>query len=153
MDDFVIKKAATTDFLGIAELDRASWGNEEVNKYIPDGEHAWRIWVEHALVFCCYRRTAIVGVALAFPTTSGIYAVHKVFVNKFQRGKGIGKALLRELAKELDKLAVDSFLTVSPNNNAAIAVYEAIGYKEAKLHRGFYREAEDRLVVVRRHIP
>ncbi len=67
----MIRPAQLQDFLCIAELDRESWKDNAYSKYIPDGEHAWRLWVEHALVFCAEEELQIVGVILAFPSVNG----------------------------------------------------------------------------------
>lgn len=149
MPNIIIRRAAIKDFLEIAELDRESWGDEEINRYIPDGEHAWRLWVEYGLVFCCHKHSEIIGVALAFPTISNLFVVHKIFVRQSERGNSYGTKLLMELVKEMDKMKVDSFLTVDPSNIAAIAVYKKIGYQRLQLYNGFYRKNEDRLIVQR----
>ena len=149
MSDIEIQKPEVSDFLAIAELDRRSWGNKEINRYIPDGEHAWRLWVEYALVFCAYKQGKIVGVALAFPTILGDFVVHKIFVKESERSRGYATALLKHLTEAMDEMRVNSFLTVNPENPAAISVYKKIGYTESVLHKGYYRDSEDRLIISR----
>jgi phosphinothricin acetyltransferase len=56
-----IHKSKPQDFLEIAVLDRRSWRKNRNSKYIPDGEHAWRLWAEHALVCCARKDGKIVG--------------------------------------------------------------------------------------------
>ncbi|SMN10903.1 putative acetyltransferase [uncultured Candidatus Thioglobus sp.] len=94
--DFTIRQAKNADFLQISELDRISWGDKSVNRYIPDGEHVWRLWVEYALVFCCFDNDKIIGVSLAFPTVRNLFAVHKIFVDKSYRNNGIGTVLFEK---------------------------------------------------------
>jgi phosphinothricin acetyltransferase len=108
-DNFTIKKAVNSDFLQISALDRISWGKDEINQYIPDGEHAWRLWVEYALVFCCFENEKIVGVALAFPTTNNLFAVHKIFVDNNYRNNGYGSLLFEKLIKKMDILKKRQF--------------------------------------------
>jgi GNAT superfamily N-acetyltransferase len=97
-----VEHAFVEDFLQIAQLDRTAWTQNLNSEYIPDGEHVWRIWVEHALVFCAKDNDKILGVALAFPTLVGSFCVHKVFVDKAYRGKGIGGRLFEALFQKLD---------------------------------------------------
>ncbi|SMN01480.1 putative acetyltransferase [uncultured Candidatus Thioglobus sp.] len=148
--DFIIRKAKNADFLQISELDRVSWGNKSVNRYIPDGEHAWRLWVEYALVFCCFDDDKIIGVSLAFPTVKNLFAVHKIFVDKSYRNNGIGTTLFEKIIKEMDNSKQNSFLTVSPENDNAIKLYENMGYVFDEMVKGYYRKEEDRIVMIRR---
>jgi phosphinothricin acetyltransferase len=61
------QKAKISDFLYIAKLDREAWKQNRNPEFIPDGEHVWRVWVEHALVFCAKQNEKIIGGAVAFP--------------------------------------------------------------------------------------
>ena len=151
-NDLVLRKAQNSDFLQIAELDRSSWDAHWMSQYVPDGEHVWRLWVEYALVYCCFDDEKIVGVALAFPTVNNIFAVHKIFVNNDYRNKGIGTLLFNKIIKEMDKSEKGSFLTVSPENSAAIKLYENMGYVADRLVEGYYREEEDRVIMIRRFL-
>jgi len=132
------RKAKTSEFTAIAKLDREAWKESFKGTYIPDGEHVWRIWVEYALTIVAVdEQESILGVALAFPCNNGTYDVHKLMVDKAHRGKGIGTELMRVLLVEIDKLKVDSFLTVYPKNPPAIALYEKLGFTRGGLRRIF----------------
>ncbi|MGI9227600.1 MAG: hypothetical protein ACR2PU_02295 [Gammaproteobacteria bacterium] len=50
MFEIEVRWASIKDFLEIAELDRVSWQHNRNWEFIPDGEHVWRHWVEHAYV-------------------------------------------------------------------------------------------------------
>lgn len=143
------RKAKTTEFTDIARLDRVAWLESFKGEFIPDGEHVWRIWVEYALTFVAVEEGKIVGVSLAFPCNDGKYDVHKLFVAKEHRGKGIGTELMRILIDGLDTLKVDSFLTVYPKNLPAIALYNKLGFSDKKFEKDFYGEDEDRFVLTR----
>ena len=145
-----IRKAIDKDFLQIAALDRIAWRKNKNSEFIPDGEHAWRLWVEYALVYCAEINDQIVGAILAFPCINGQYCVHKVFVDENYRGKGIGSKLFEVLLHKLDEMCVESFLTVDPSNSAALALYEKWGFSEKKFVKGFYRENEDRYILARK---
>ncbi len=97
-----------------------------------------------------YEPDAIVlGASLAFPTVSGIYCLHKIFVDLSCRGDGAGTQLMQEMLKEIDRLGVRCFLTVDPVNEAAIRLYASFGFVERVFVQGYYRDAEDRFVLTR----
>jgi [ribosomal protein S18]-alanine N-acetyltransferase len=144
------EKAEISSFLPIAELDRIAWKQNLNSEFIPDGEHVWRLWVEHALVFSAKSADKIIGAILAFPCLTGVYCVHKVFVDQSQRGKGIGSSLFEVLLKEIDAFGVDCFLTVDPLNEAAIRLYAKWGFMEKLFVKGYYRSNEDRYILTRR---
>ena len=145
-----IRPATHEDFLAIAALDREAWQENRNSEFIPDGEHVWRIWVEHAVVFCAVDDGQVVGAVLAFPCVDGRYNLHKVFVGHAHRGRGIGSKLFEVLLTHLDRLGVDVFLTADPVNEAAIRLYEGWGFTERQSVPGYYRENEDRLVLTRK---
>ncbi len=143
------RKASPKDFLSIAKLDREAWKSNRHSEYIPDGEHAWRHWVEHGLVYCAEKDQEILGAILAFPCTTGEYCIHKVFVDKEYRGQQIGSRLFERLFIEIDRLEADSFLTVDPLNETAIGLYTKWGFTSKQFVRGYYREYEDRYILTR----
>ena len=145
-----IRKAVVSDFVGVADLDRRAWDAYPQPEIIPDGEHVWRLWIEHGLVFCAEDGGGIIGAIVAFACRSGPYCVHKAFVERERRGQRIGTELFRALLRELDEIGVDAFLTVNPTNEAAIRLYERWGFIERQFVRGYYRPSEDRYVLTRR---
>jgi len=147
------RRAKPADFLVIASLDRTSWAQNRNSSYIPDGEHVWRLWVEHGMTYCAWDATEIVGAIVAFPCLEGAFCVHKLFIRQDCRGRGIGTELFQVLLGELDRLEVDAFLTVDPLNEGAIRMYERIGFTEREFVPHYYREQEDRYVLTRRAKP
>lgn len=141
--------AQPADFLDIAALDRRAWRRNRSPEFIPDGEHVWRIWAEHALTFCARVDGVLVGAIVAFPCRSGVYCLHKVFVDEAYRSRGVGGALLSRLLEQADALGVSLFLTVDPANEAARRLYRRLGFVEEALVQGYYRPHEDRYVMVR----
>ncbi len=76
--------------------------------------------------------------------------MHKIFVDKDYRNLNVGTLLFKKTIKEMDSLKQDSFLTVCPKNTGAMKLYENIGYEFDRLVKGYYRESEDRIVMVRK---
>jgi len=145
-----IERANPCDFLKIARLDREAWAQNRNSEYIPDGEHVWRLWTEHALVYCAWDGETLAGAVLAFPTmTEGLYCLHKVFVDHTYRGKGLGSDLFDAVLKACDEIEVACFLTVDPINEGAIRLYEKWGFVDREFVKGYYRPEEDRLVLTR----
>lgn len=148
-DELLIEPAQPADFLAIAALDRQAWLGNRHNEFIPDGEHVWRIWVEHALVYKARLGETLAGAILAFPTVRPTWCVHKVFVDAQARGRGVGSRLFEALLVEIDRREAPSFLTVDPANETAIRLYEKWGFLQREFVAGFYRSYEDRLVLTR----
>ncbi len=145
-----IVKATARDFESIAALDRVGWRDNAHSEFVPDGEHTWRIWCEHALVWIARDTDGrVLGVILAFPCMSGEFCLHKVLVAGEARGLGLASRLFDALLMELDQLGVGCFLTVDPANTKAIGLYQKWGFREDALVMGFYRSNEDRWVMVR----
>ena len=139
------------DFLGIAALDRVVWTGEH-DRFIPDGEHVWRVWCEYARVLVAESGalpdgpwSPIAGAALGFPTLDGELFLHKIFVHPACAGLGIGTALLRAMLADADAPVL---LTVNPANARALALYRKLGFTVRAEVKGYYREEEDRVVMV-----
>lgn len=142
--------AVPGDFLAIAALDRDAWGDNPHSKFIPDGEHVWRIWCEHALTFAAWcGEREMAGAVVAFPCLDGCFCLHKVMVAKPHRGQGIGSLLFEELFETLDHRGAECFLTVDPANTRAVRLYRKWGFSRECFVSGFYRQEEDRLVLTR----
>ena len=149
------RQAVPGDFLKIAALDRISWGDAEEDRYIPDGEHAWRLWVEYTFVpIAVDQDDNIYGAGLAFPCLyeehKKLLAVHKLFVNPDFRGHGIGTALFEIITNYCDQYEYSAFLSVKPENQSAQAVYSKLGFEISDEIKGYYRPYEDRLIMLRK---
>jgi GNAT superfamily N-acetyltransferase len=147
----IIQRALPADFISIAELDRKAWLTTTDGEFIPDGEHVWRIWCEHALTFVGRDPEGTVAAAVvAFPCIDNSYCLHKAMVAETLRGQGIGSKLFAALLGELDQRKADCFLTVAPSNTNAVKLYRNWGFTEETFVPGYYRKTEDRLVLTRR---
>ena len=141
-----IEQAVPTDFLEIAALDRVAWVHTG-ETFIPDGEHAWRVWCEYAtvLVFRSVAPNPIGGTLLMFPTVDGEEFLHKIMVHPDYRGTGIGTRLMQA---GLETATAPVLLTVDPANERAVALYQNFGFSVRERIDGFYRPHEDRLIMV-----
>ncbi|MHA2026835.1 MAG: ribosomal protein S18-alanine N-acetyltransferase [Candidatus Thorarchaeota archaeon] len=73
-----------------------------------------------------------------------------VAVIRTLREKGIGKALISAAMEGMSGYGADEFfLEVRKTNEAAVAVYEKLGYSVRRVLRGYYRDGEDAYLMVK----
>ena len=145
---YKIKLAQPGHFLDVAALDRIAWP-EEPDTYIPDGEHAWRLWCEYATVLIAVesqsdQRELVTGALLMFPTNTSEIFLHKIMVHPDYRGKGIGSALMQQALEDAQDVVL---LTVNPENTSAVKLYESFGFNVRTRVEGYYRPHEHRLIM------
>ncbi|WP_417395565.1 GNAT family N-acetyltransferase [Gimesia chilikensis] len=145
---YKIKLAQPGHFLDVAALDRIAWP-EEPDTYIPDGEHAWRLWCEYATVLISVEtqpdlRERVTGALLMFPTNTSEIFLHKIMVHPDYRGKGIGSALMQQALQDAQDVVL---LTVNPENTPAVKLYESFGFNVRTRVEGYYRPHEHRLIM------
>lgn len=142
-----ISRACINDFLAIAELDRVAWGENRNSTFIPDGEHIWRLWVEHALTVVARVNADIVGAGVAIPTVDPkLYYVHKIMFADNFKGQGLGTRLLSTMTESFDSDRVYSMLSTDPVNIPMQRVSEKCGFNEREFYPGYYRPNEDRWI-------
>ena len=87
---YFVERATKDDrsFMEIAALDRVAW----LPEHHADGEHAWRLWTEHAVVFNARAKAggALLGSVLSFPCLPPAagegWAVTMFCLHKVRRG-------------------------------------------------------------------
>ena len=144
-----VRKARPRDLTAIAALDRTVWRRNRNGQHIPDGEHAWGVWIRSAQVLVAEDRGIVTGCALAFPCLDGTLCLHKLFVRASCRGRGIGQTLLAAMSRFSERRGSRLWLTTDPVNSAAVALYRKMGYRLLRRVEGFYRADEPRLVMIR----
>lgn len=150
MSEVLLRWAKVEDFPAIALLDRASWSDNRNSEFIPDGEHVWRVWIEHAYVCVAVANQKIIGVALSFPSTqANVHFLHKIFLAKEYRRQGVGEKLLARMCVKYDECGITAQLTTDTNNTAMQCLAETLDFSEKELVKGYYRNNEDRLVITR----
>ena len=81
-----------------------------------------------------------IGQAVKTRHRGGIWGV---YVDPGARGLGVGKRLMTALIDQARTQVEDVTLTVSAHNEAAIALYESLGFEPYGLDRGALKIAED----------
>ena len=79
------------------------------------------------------------------------YEIHTIGVDPAYQGQGIGRRLLSELLEYAAGGAV--FLEVRTDNEAAIALYESVGFVNVGLRRRYYRASGADAYTMRRDPP
>ena len=71
--------------------------------------------------------------------------LHKIMVHPDCRSAGIGTLLMRSALAQADAPVL---LTVDPNNQPAVRLYQQLGFTVREHIRGFYRPHEDRYLML-----
>lgn len=91
----------------------------------------------------------VVGYALLGPAqTGGEYWLMAVLVSPHHRGKGIGERLcLASIQACAKKSGSKLWLSVAPNNKAALTLYEKLGFTVIRSDRHFLGPNQERLIL------
>ncbi|WP_299575523.1 ribosomal protein S18-alanine N-acetyltransferase [uncultured Williamsia sp.] len=65
--------------------------------------------------------------------------IHTIALDPDHRGSGVGRALLRSLLDVADDRQAETFLEVRTDNDAAISLYESVGFERLGLRKGYYQ--------------
>ena len=156
-ESFVVRPATAMDLTEIVALDHAVWNDTAT----PDGAHAWRLWIDYALVFVARDKGKLLGVLLAFPAVRhpDMYLLHKLFVVKTAQNSGVGSALITSMFEALDRLtftpSVEKHktfsvrLTISPENTVAKKLYRRFGFEELWTEPDYYGVGQNRTIMER----
>lgn len=90
----------------------------------------------------------IAGYSLMVPISDSALSLMSLLIGKAFQGKGLGKRLLQQsivLARSLNYEQLE--LSVSPNNTAAITLYEGFGFKTIETLSDYLGPGEDRLLM------
>lgn len=64
--------------------------------------------------------------------------LYRIAVMPEYRGKGFGRALMKDFLNNCPKVVSKVFLEVRESNKAAIGLYESFGFKEISRRRNYY---------------
>ncbi|OZB06769.1 MAG: hypothetical protein B7X54_00990 [Idiomarina sp. 34-48-12] len=142
----VIRPALANHVEQLAALELSTYADEGYPA--PLFYQAIAQWPEWLLV--AERDTAVVGYVLAAPGTEKTLWIMSLLVADTARGEGIGRQLMQALLDQVttsptpfSKIA----LTVSPNNQGAIHLYRALGFKDIEQIDNFMGPNQHRLLM------
>ena len=70
-----------------------------------------------------------------------------VAVDPLQRRQGLGRQVLQALLSHGQRQGAErATLEVAASNTAAVALYRALGFRDAGIRRGYYRNGDDALI-------
>ncbi|MEY4590425.1 MAG: ribosomal-protein-alanine acetyltransferase [Pseudomonadota bacterium] len=82
-------------------------------------------------------------IAHAFVSLASVEAeLLLITVAKKHQGQGLGRLLLSTLIEQLSGHAEEFFLEVRPSNQAAVALYESLGFNQLGVRKGYYPGAK-----------
>ena len=85
---------------------------------------------------------------------AGTGEITNVAVDSNYRRRGIGQALLKKLFEEgVLHLTEEYFLEVRESNEAAISLYERMGFVKEGIRKGFYEKPVENAVIMWNHFP
>ena len=139
----VVRTATDADLALLVSLEERSFA-------VPWREAALRGHLEapHTLSLLLFDGDAPVGYLLAgfLPPEGELY---RVAVLPEARRRGYGRCLLETFFREAEKRDVYSrFLEVRESNEAAIALYRSVGFREIFLRENYYRDPTEAALVM-----
>ena len=126
--------------IGIAEQGRG--GADDA--HAPDYEFTGAFEQDRVLGYACAGPT---------PATEGTFDLYWLAVDPAAQGKGVGRALVREVERDLRTRGARLLLVETssrPDYENTRAFYARCGYSEAARIRDFYAPADDRIMLITR---
>ncbi|MEO8563979.1 MAG: GNAT family N-acetyltransferase [bacterium] len=126
--------------VGVADQARA--GSDDA--HVPDYEFTGAFDGERVLGYACAGPT---------PATEGTFDLYWLAVDPAAQGKGVGRALVREVERDLRERGARLLLVETssrPDYENTRAFYSRCGYTEAARIRDFYAPADDRIMLTTR---
>ena len=143
----VIRPARLEDLAALAVLEQQVF---ETAVY-PDFffRQAHDLWPDFLLL--AWQEQQLLGYLLAAPGQQGLASVGilSLAVSAQSRGLGVGQALLDYLLQHCPAATRQLWLTVAPDNPAALHLYEKSGFIQQKYAEDYYGKGEPRWVLVK----
>ena len=93
-----------------------------------------------------WREGALVAMASGWLVVDELH-ITVVAVDPLQRRQGLGRQVLQALLSQGQGLGAErATLEVATSNTAAVALYRALGFRDAGIRRGYYRNGDDALI-------
>ena len=143
--NYIIRPMEIKDIVQVAAIEKnifsVPWS---ANSFIEASQN------ENNIYLVCVQNDEVTGYCGLW-TVLGEGDVTNVAVSKKHRGKGYGRALLKELENRgLEKKVIKFFLEVRQNNIIAKNLYLSSGYKDIGIRKNFYeRPTEDAVIMIK----
>jgi ribosomal-protein-alanine N-acetyltransferase len=93
-----------------------------------------------------WRQSALVAMASGWLVVDELH-ITVVAVDPLQRRQGLGRLVLEALLSLAQHQGAErATLEVATTNTAAVALYRALGFRDAGIRRGYYRNGDDALI-------
>ena len=110
------------------------------------------LYKEDAIFLCALEDESLIGCA-ALNNAAGQGFISKVMVAPAFRRQGIAKALLEQMCRVAKENGIyELTLEVRASNEAAIALYEALGFENLGIRRNFYRLPKEDAVIMTKQL-
>lgn len=144
LDVIEIKDVDSDTLAELVALEEEAFGRGGLNEWVIP------VIMRYGRVFMLFKDGQIVGGAELIKDWSNFDLTFLVSfaVKQGHRSKGWGKFFLSEIIERLRKEGLNSlYLTVSPQNEAALALYRKLGFLEVAFLPAEYGKKEDRLLM------
>lgn len=139
----VIRPGQATDLPALLALEQRSFDHDRMSRRsfarLLAGDTAlWRV---------ADSPDGVLGYALVlFRRSSRIARLYSIAIDAGVRGRGLGRTLLQAAERSAADRGADRMrLEVRPDNTAAIALYQAAGYRSIGRYPAFYEDGSDAL--------
>ena len=143
----IISHARVDDIGAILELERTGFASEE--QWSPNAWTEELVAPDRYVLARLDREGRVVGVA-TFSCVGEMADLNRVIVHPDARGQGIGASLVRaglEWANAVGGRRM--LLEVSPDNEAAVALYRSLGFESISTRQDYYGPGRHALVMER----
>jgi len=141
--NYIIRPMEKKDIVQVAQIEKSIFSIPwSVNSFIEASEN------ENNIYLVCVEDDEVAGYCGLW-TVLGDGNVTNVAVSKTHRGKGYGRALMKELEhRGLEKDVNKYFLEVRQSNVIARNLYLSLGYEKIGIRKNFYeRPVEDAFIM------
>ncbi|HCU65451.1 MAG TPA: N-acetyltransferase [Rheinheimera sp.] len=144
-----IRPATVADLTKLAALEAELFADVVYPAFFFRQAHD--LWPDLLRLAC--RGDELLGYILAAPAQQGPgeMGILSLAVAQAAQGQGIGKMLLTDLLQVLPADGKKLWLTVAPDNKAAVALYQKFGFQSVKTEADYYGKGEHRMVLVKQH--
>jgi len=143
--NYIIRPMEKKDIVQVYEIEKSIFSIPwSVNSFIEASEN------ENNIYLVCVEDDEVTGYCGLW-TVLGEGNITNIAVSGKHRGKGYGRALLKELENRgLEKKVVKFFLEVRQSNIIAKNLYISLGYKDIGIRKNFYeRPTEDAVIMIK----